>query len=297
MLGYYGLEEKFEEAKAWYNGYEFGNATVYNPWSVINYVKDMRGNFPFPRPHWSNTSSNSIIKSLIRKATPQVRTEIEQLLQKGTLKKPIREEVVYGEIEKSMDNLWSFLFLMGYLKKVSQAQREEEIILELAVPNRELKYIYDTQISDWFEEVVLRETNFEKLYEAIRQGDAKSLETELVIHMADSISYLDHYENFYHGFVAGILKGMPDCVVLSNLESGYGRSDIFIKEKVPSQRALILEVKVAKSFLDLEEKAREALGQIEEKGYEQDLLYHGYVEIEKYGVAFFKKRCKVVRSS
>jgi len=295
MLDYYDLTHKFPEAKAWYNGYEFGNTTVSNPWSIINYVKDMRGNFPFPRPHWSNTSSNSIVKSLIRKADADVKAEVEQMLQGGTIKKPIFEEVVYGEIEKNMDNLWSFLFLTGYLKKVSKAQIEEKIYLELAIPNREMKYIYDRQISDWFQEVVLKETNFEALYEGVRHGDTHIMERELARHMMESISYLDHYENFYHGFVAGILKGMSDYIVLSNRESGFGRSDLFLKGKALPDKALILEVKVAKNFLDLEKTAKSAVRQIEEKNYEQDLLYDGYQEIETYGVAFFRKRCKVVR--
>jgi len=295
MLDYYDLPEKKEEAKSWYNGYEFGNATVYNPWSILNYVKDMRGNFPFPRAHWSNTSSNSIIKTLIRQAKPEVKAEIEQMLQGKPLKKVIREEVVYGEIEKNMDNLWSFLFLTGYLKKVSQEQIGEKISLELALPNRELKYIYDTQISDWFEEIVLQETNFDELYGAVRAGDALGIQQQLMTHISECISYLDHYENFYHGFVTGILKGIPGCVVLSNRESGNGRSDIFVKEKVPSERALIFEIKMADSFPDLAETAQKALKQIDEKNYEADLLYHGYTEIEKYGVAFFKKRCKVIK--
>jgi len=295
MLNYYELPEKVEQAREWYNGYTFGNTTVYNPWSIINYVKDMRGNFPFPRPHWSNTSSNSIVRSLIRKATPQVRAEVEELLQGKTLKKPIFEEVVYGEIEKSMDNLWSFLYLTGYLKKVSEEFKDRTTYLELAIPNEELRYIYDRQISEWFEEVVLRETDFEALYEGVRLGDPQIMERELARHMLESISYLDHYENFYHGFVAGVLKGMPDYLLLSNRESGSGRSYLFLKGRALPDKALILEIKVAKNFLDLERSAREGLRQIEEKNYEQDLLYDGYTDIEKYGVAFFRKRCKVIR--
>jgi len=294
LLAYYGLEEKMIEAKQWYNGYRFGETVVFNPWSAIKYVHEV-GAGGLPSPYWSNTSSNDIIKNLVKKADSNVKAEIEMLLQGKPLHKVVSEDIVYGEIENNMDNLWSFLYFTGYLKRESSKMIGEKLMIELSIPNREVKYIFDTKIKEWFLEEFLSHTNFEALYAAIRNGDALALERELTKHASESISFLDHYENFYHGFVVGISKGLPDYLVISNRESGQGRSDIFVMEKAPSNRALILELKMSNSFLTLEQVAAQALQQIEDKNYDQALLYEGYTEIEKYGIAFFKKRCKVLK--
>jgi len=292
MLAYFELTGNFSEAKIWYNGYQFGRTTVYNPWSMINYIENRSvGNLP--RPYWSNTSSNEIIKTLIRTAASTVQSEIEQLIQGHSLKKFIHEDVVYSEIEKNMDNLWSFLLFTGYLKKVSEKLVGGNIEIELKIPNQEVNYIFERQIKEWFEEVYVPSSNFETLYDAIRHGDAPTLEVELTKHLRRTISYMDSHENFYHGAVAGILMGMPGYSIQSNRESGKGRSDLFIKDVDYGNRALIFELKTAKTFADLEASSQEALNQIEEKQYEEQLLLDGYMDIEKYGIAFFKKRCRV----
>ncbi|MEG1931450.1 MAG: AAA family ATPase, partial [Anaerovorax sp.] len=291
MLRNYGLVSKREEAKLWYDGYIFGETEVYNPWSIINYVDD--GADVFPKAYWANTSGNSIVRKLVETAEGEVKAEIEELVRGGTVEKPIHEEITYGDIESGGDHLWNFLFFTGYLKKVSERFSEEGVLyVTMKIPNTEVKTIYENQIMDWFRDR-LAVKDRSRLYEAVSKGDAGVFEEELSALLRASISYMDSYESFYHGFVAGVLTGMPDYLLKSNRESGNGRSDIAIRALTIRKPAIILELKTADKPRDLEKKCEEALEQIMNKKYDQELYEDGFDIAIHYGIAFFRKECRI----
>lgn len=295
MLSIYNLDVKYDEVKNWYNGYVFGSANVYNPWSSIMYVDDHVANINrLPVSYWANTSSNSIIKDLIERADDIVKSEIEGLIAGETIEKPVHEDITYGEIHESQDNLWNFLFFTGYLKKVSERFDDDtkNTFLTLKIPNWEVEYIYREKIHSWFGKKV-KETDRTVLFNALTGFDAKTFEIEMGKLLRQSISFNDYYENFYHGFLVGILIGMDGYIVKSNREGGQGRSDIFVKPLDMTNPGIVIEIKVADSMRNIEEKAKEANAQIIEKGYEDELLCEGFLETRRIGVAFFKKNCKV----
>ena len=294
MLDYYGLGHKRGEAHDWYNGYVFGEANVYNPWSTINYVSSLIGNpNGYPDPHWSNTSSNSIVRELIEIADTEVKDEIEHLIRGGTIEKPIHEDIVYSEIKQSMDNLWNFLFFTGYLKKVSERSEGAKKILTLAIPNIEVKYIFERKISEWFnEKIALRDPV--RLLAAIHAGDTDTIADELNQRLMDVISFHDSAENFYHGFLAGILSGLRGYAVKSNRESGHGRSDLSLKSTGIARRAVIFECKALKAKDDPIAVCEAALAQISERGYDHELVEEGYRDVMKYAVVFLGKECLVM---
>ena len=296
QLGFYGLEHKVDEARRWYNGYVFGNATVYNPWSIINYVSDAYENKNwFPVSYWANTSSNSIIRELVEIADGDTRDEIEALIRGESLTKPIHEDVVYGEIRQNMDNLWNFLFFTGYLKKTGEQSDGETRYYDLEIPNIEVLTIFKRKIREWFQDRV-RTTDLDRMYAAILDSDAGTFEKELSSLLSDTISYFDSQESFYHGFLTGALSRMHNCKVRSNRESGNGRGDIFVLPVSMKKTAVIIEVKVAGKYTGMEEKCLEALAQIEEKKCGYDLSQEGYADIRKYGIAFYRKDCMVRNS-
>ena len=296
ILKDYGLSEKEELTKSWYNGYIFGQAQVYNPWSVVKFVKDLYKNKNvLPTSYWANTSSNSIVKSLIERAEIVTKKEIELLIEGKTIEKLVHEDITYDEIYDSMDNLWNFMFFTGYFKKVNERMdSEDKRYLELSIPNREVKYIFRTKILKWFHDKV-KSKDLSRLYTAIIDGDAKIFEDELGKLLIETISFNDAYENFYHGFVVGALANMHDYIVKSNREGGKGRSDLFIKSVSLRGIAIVIEFKVAKDIDDLEKKADEAIKQIETKGYDLELRSEGYKNIVKYGISFCQKDCFIVK--
>jgi len=291
-LVYYKLEEKEEEAREWYNGYLFGDTTVYNPWSSIRYLSDLRENEPFPKPHWSNTSSNTIIQKLIAMADYEIKGEIEHLMAGGTITKPINEDIVYAEIMNNSDNLWNFLFFTGYLKKVSKEQIGVENYFDLTIPNKEILYIYVRKIREWFDNHV-QEVDMTNLYTAVLTQDIAIFEDEIINFLGESISFMDSHENFYHGFLTGVLRGMKGYRVTSNRESGNGRGDIFIRPRDLRKAAIIIEVKVADKVQHLEKESEAALAQIEQKKYDEELMQEGYRNIIKFGVSFYRKLCMI----
>lgn len=297
LLEYYHFEDKKEVVKTWYNGYIFGECNVYNPWSAIKYVYNLKGNKnTFPISHWSNTSSNSIVKSLIEKADDDTKAEIEELIAGKTIEKTIHEDITYGDIDSSMENLWNFLFFTGYLKKVDiKMNSDNEIVASLAIPNEEIRLIYKNTILNWFD-AGLKSRDLSKMYDAMLSGDAETFENELVDLLTESISFYDAYENFYHGFLLGTLVNMKRYIIKSNREAGKGRSDILIRYPNRRGAAVILELKVAKTFKELEAKCDEALKQIEEKEYDKPLLEEGYTDIVKYGITFYKKDCMIKKA-
>lgn len=293
MLDFYGLTENYETVRQWYDGYQFGNAEVYNPWSVINYVDSCRLNKnSLPKPYWSNTSSNNIVRTLVEKADFSVKQEIEDLIEGKTIIKPIHEDITYEDMDSTQDNLWNFLFFTGYLKKIREHQEEETIYMEMAIPNREVRYIYKNTVLRWFEKKVEKK-ELSPLYESILNGDTEKMEEILSENLMETISFYEYQESYYHGFLAGMLKNIGNYIVLSNRESGNGRPDILLKYPSVRGKAVILEIKVSKTYQGLEAKCQEALQQIEEQKYEEALRQEGYSQILKYGVAFYRKECMV----
>ena len=294
MLAYYGLEQKKQEVREWYDGYLFGSTEVYNPWSVINYIKTaVFDETAFPKPYWSNTSSNSIIRELIREADSRAKQEIEDLIAGGTIEKQIHEEITYGDIHQSQDNLWNFLFFTGYLKAVSQRFEVDTIYLTMKIPNAEIGYIYRNTIREWFEQRIKAE-DFTPMYRAVLEGDEQTFERIVKGYLSESISYYDSEERFYHGFLLGLLSGLQNYDVLSNRESGDGRPDIELKPYDEQRPAVVIEVKHVKQFPQMEKGCREALRQIEERRYVDGLMEEGYAKVVKYGVCFCRKSCKIL---
>lgn len=293
MLEHYGLMEKREDVKRWYDGYQFGDTEVYNPWSVINYVNSSyRDKDVLFKPYWSNTSSNSIVRTLVEKADISAKQEIEALIDGRTITKPIHEDITYDEMDSTQENLWNFLFFTGYLKKISEYQNGEDIYVEMAIPNSEVRYIYKNTVRRWFEEKTDKK-DLSPLYESILNGDREKMAEILSENLMETISFYDYQESYYHGFLAGMLKNIGNYIVLSNRESGNGRPDLLLKYPSVRGKAVILEIKVAKTYRELEQKCDEALEQIEAQRYEEPLRQEGYSDILKYGVAFYRKECVV----
>ena len=293
MLQHYDIADKADQMRDWYNGYLFGETTVYNPWSSIEYLNDnVNGKIYLPRPHWSNTSSNTIIKDLIAISDNNVKDEIESLIAGNTITKPIKEDIIYSTITQTMDNLWSFLFFTGYLKKISKTQIGVQNYLELAIPNKEILYIYQNQIIEWFTQRV-KSTDLSPMYTALLNQDAQTFQHELSELLKDTISYFDSKEEFYHGFLTAVMASLGDYSTRSNRESGEGRGDLFMRPVSIRQPAVIIEVKVAREAKDLEKMADAALAQIEKKAYDDELIRDGYTNLVKYGIAFYRKDCEI----
>ncbi|MBW6411168.1 AAA family ATPase [Clostridium weizhouense] len=294
ILKDYNLEEKYDVIKQWYNGYIFGSTNVYNPWSVVKYVYDLLPNInAFPTSYWANTSSNSIVKSLIEKADSLTKKEIELLIEGNTIEKRVHEDITYDEVYDSMENLWNFMFFTGYFKKVGERMDEEDNhYISLKIPNKEVKYIFKNKILKWFHDKV-KVKDLSKMYEALLNKEPEIFEEELNKMLIQTISFNDAYENFYHGFVAGVLANMHDYIVKSNREGGTGRSDIYIKSVSKRGIAIVIEFKIAKDIDDLEKRADDALKQIKEKKYTEELRSEGYKNIVKYGISFYQKDCLI----
>lgn len=293
MLEYYQLQDKKMELKEWYDGYLFGKTEVYNPWSVINYVKAAKtDSMAYPKPYWSNTSSNSIVRELIERADSTVKQEIEGLLLGETIEKSVQDDITYEDIYKTQDNLWSFLLFTGYLKKVDERFEQDKVQLTMAIPNAEIRYIYRNTILEWFQNKVDK-ADFRELYTAIQSGEVKTMEETITNQLVETISFYDYAENYYHGFLCGLLKACPGFAILSNRESGTGRPDIIMKTPSVRGMAVIMELKVVKSFDEMEAGCAQALEQIEEQNYESALWQEGYRKIVKYGICFYRKECMV----
>ncbi len=294
MLEYYGISSLSEEVREWYDGYVFGNNEIYNPWSIVNYVKDHKEDKDFlPRPYWSNTSSNAIVKELIDKAADvNDYEEIEKLINNGSIEKHIHEDITYEDIYSSRDNLWNFLFFTGYLKKVSERLNKTDLILEMEIPNKEVLNIYRSKIRSRFENS-LENQNRNELFEAVKNGDVEKISNTISEYLLESISFYDYKEDYYHGFLAGLLKGFPRATVKSNRESGLGRYDIAIVPLSRRDTVYIFEVKVAESYELIDAACDAALDQIRERSYEMGFLKDGYNIVKSYGIAFYKKDCAV----
>ena len=295
MLAYYDLSAELPEVKQWYDGYLFNAIEIYNPWSILKYVNDRKDKVTeFTLPYWSNTSSNSIIREMVGEADEEAREDLETLINGGTIEKRVHEDITYGDIHQSQDNLWNFLFFTGYLKKISERKDAsgENLYLTMKIPNTEVKTIYRDSISYWFDQR-MKQTDRSPLLRALEAGDCQAAEDFINRQLMDTISYFDHAESFYHGFMAGLLVNIGGYRVKSNRESGSGRPDIVMTELKFMGRAIILELKISDTFRGMEKKCEEGLAQIEAGNYAQPLEDDGYQEILKYAVCFFKKGCMV----
>jgi hypothetical protein len=295
MLAYYDRSEHIDTIREWYDGYQFGNTEVYNPWSLLRYVsKLIYTTDTLPEPYWANTSSNSIVRDLIYHADDTVKGDLEILMSGGSIHKPVHEDITYGDIHKTQDNLWNFLFFTGYLKKVSESAENGQIYVDLAIPNVELELIYRNQITEWFNDTV-KQKDMSILYNALFSGDAETLQTELNIMLKESVSYFDGKEAFYHGFLLGVFSNLDgDYVKKSNREAGNGRYDICVYNRVDETKpAAVIELKTAKKRKEMETAVDEALAQIAEKGYDTWLGELGYEECWHVGIGFFRKSCEV----
>lgn len=304
LLADYGLASHFEEAKEWYDGYHFGNVDVYCPWDVINYVDNLVAN-PTARPqtYWINSSGNSLVRRLINIADSTTKDEVERLIAGESIEKVVHLELTYNEIDKNIDNIWSVLFTTGYLTKVGEVKLpdSENYALKLVIPNKEVREVFILQIQEWFKEVVAKDNDeIRVLSKAILEADTEKIQRQLNIIMDRMISILDtkardrQKENFYHGLLLGLLRGSnPNWLIKSNRESGDGFSDIIIKPEDPDS-GIIIEVKYTTSFQGLDKSCEDAMNQINTRRYDAVLREEGRCNIIKYGIAFHKKRCKVV---
>ncbi len=293
MMRYYEAESRFPTMKEWYDGYTFGDAEVYNPWSAINFMYDLYSDpKAFPHPYWGNTSSNDIIKDMIAQADRETRGQIETLLNGGMLDMQVHEEITYEDMHGRGENLWNFLYFTGYLTKKNEYFKESAIFLQVKIPNVEVRTIYQTTIRGWFRQKIEKQ-DFRDLYYAMEAGDAEKMRDILSEQLISTISFYDSAENFYHGFLAGILSQSENYLVQSNRESGDGRPDLVVKSPSLRGRSFVLEVKVSASVDDLEKDAQKALRQIKEKNYTRELKAEGYKKVDCYGLSFYRKDCEV----
>ena len=293
LLTYYELEDKAEEVQEWYDGYLFGKTEVYNPWSVTSYLNGIIADkIEYPRPYWANTSSNGIIRELIENAGEVVRAELEDLMSQKAIVKPIHEDITYEDINSSSDNLWNFLLLTGYLKVVDSYFDGMQAHIMMAVPNREVRYIYERNIMEWLKKRS-RMADFTDMYHAMLEGDADAFENLLRSFLKRSISFYDEKETFYHGFLIGVMNNLEGYRTLSNRETGDGRADLILKPFDEHDPAIIFELKYTKDSAKLDQKCGEALRQIKERSYADELAEDEYTSIIKYGICFCKKTCRV----
>ena len=296
LLRFYGLEEFYNTMRDWYDGYQFGTASIYCPWDVIKYVQILlRDREAEPENYWANTSGNDLVRRFIEKANKNTKAEIEQLVNGGTIIKNIKKELTYREIDDSIENVWSVLFATGYLTQRGRSSGKQ---LRLTIPNKEIRELFIDLVKDWFKETSRADlSKIEKFCKAFPDGDAVLIEEMLRDYLWDSISVRDtavrrnQKENFYHGMLLGLLQSQGNWLIQSNAELGEGYSDISICTS--NRTGIVIELKYADDG-NLEKGCREALKQIEERKYAIGLQRKGMKNIIKYGIAFCEKECMVV---
>ena len=304
MLVYYGLDSHFEEVKAWYDGYRFGNADVYCPWDVVNYCEDHKENTNAElQNYWMNTSGNEVIQHFVDSMNDPhmlTKSELELLVSGDTVVKQVDEMITYKELYSNIDNMWSTLFMTGYL---TQRGKEPDGRYHLAIPNREICDCMVRRVLALFKRSVSQNRELLRNFcNAMLASDASTMEQALTEYMGKTISIRDSFaksirENFYHGLLIGILGSQGAWKAMSNKESGDGFSDILIEVNEDDLRiGMVLELKYSKTENALDKECDDALQQIEDKNYDQELREKGYTKILKYGIAFYHKKCRVKTS-
>ena len=293
MLSAYGLESHYDETREWYDGYRFGGQDVYCPWDVINYCDDLLSNpRQKPRAYWMNTSGNDMVRRLIDRSTNgTTQMEIERLIAGETITKTLNEQLTHNEVDASIENIWSLLYMTGYLTAVDYPDGNR---YELRIPNREVRQIYMQQVLSWFNHKVESETDkLTNLYAAFETGDTETIKEILDEQLLDTVSFYDARESFYHGFLLALLSTCASWNVSSNIETGKGRSDIIVGRK-DRKIGFVVEVKDVKDEDKLDAACEAGMKQIEEKDYTAILRRFRVKEIRKYAIAFWDKECRVV---
>ncbi|EOS49267.1 hypothetical protein C809_01860 [Lachnospiraceae bacterium MD335] len=297
MLEYYSFMERSDVIKEWYDGYHFSGLDIYCPWDVISYCHALKMNFSImPQNYWVNTSSNDIIRKFISKAKSVTKSEIELLIDGGSVKKKIRQELTYRDLDTNIDNLWSLLFTTGYL---TQFGEDNGGLTELVIPNKEIRWIFVEQIQEWFAEETARDsTTLEQFCKAFEENNVAAIEEGFTFYLKKMISIRDtnakkeRKENFYHGILLGLFSNMDGWIIMSNAETGDGYSDILV-EAQDTEVGIVVELKYAENAA-FDTACKNALEQIADRNYEERLLDDGMKTIYRYGIACYKKRCRVV---
>ena len=293
ILQTFSLEQYAGTIAKWYDGYRFGLTEIYNPWSVLNCIDSyLQNDMVACEPYWSNTSSNRIVKRLIEESNERTKSMVEELINGTPIHTQIFEDVTYGTIDVNQDYIWSFLLFTGYLKIISCETIGDETYYDMVIPNVEIKSIYKNTIRSWFIDHINRDSRTDIL-ESVIHADAEKLEDLLCTWLTNTISCFDEQENYYHGFVTGLVSGFSGYMVVSNRESGNGRFDLVVKQRSRWHHAAILEFKVVEKYNQMTKACEDALKQIEEKDYEASLRDEQYENIAKLGICFCQKRCRV----
>ena len=298
LLEKYQKESHIAEIKEWYDGYHFGDRDIYCPWDVINHVDRLCAEPEAkPQSYWINTSSNMLVKRFIDKANKTTRDEIERLVAGEVIEKFVRLELTYDEIDNSIDNLWSVLFTTGYL---TQAGMTEQGGYKLLIPNKEVREVYKLQIQEWFREKIFRNTEqLTAFWNSVEEGDTQTIEAYLNKTLSNSISVFDikapdaEKENVYHTFLVGLLAGNANWLVKSNVEAGEGFADVVVEPEDPDA-GIIFELKHSRTAAGLDKACEKAIAQINDRKYAEYLKNDGRHNIIFYGIAFYKKRCRVI---
>ena len=296
ILSDYELQDHYDAVKEWYDGYRFGNSEIYCPWDVLTYCKKLRADpNAIPENYWLNTSGNNMVRRFIDKADGKTRNDIERLIAGEEIRKEVHQELTYSELDSTIENLWSVLFTTGYLTSRGRAEGE---LLRLVIPNREIRNLFIRQIREWFQDTVKKDApKLDRFCNAFPAGNASLIEDLFNEYLWNTISIRDtaapygKKENFYHGILLGLLSHREEWRISSNTESGIGYSDI-LAEIFENRTGIVIEVKYAENG-NLEASCKEALEQIEEKKYEVKLRDDGMRKILKYGIACYKKECRV----
>ena len=290
LLRYYHLEEYQDKIKEWYDGYLFGNVNIYNPWSTLNYIRQIiQEQDDMMASYWANTSGNDIVYNYIKKGNEVLKKEFEELVQGGSVLKTIKPELTYREME-DIYNIYSFLLFTGYLKIKDRVYDDKQEIklnqYELEIPNKEVKVIYENQFQSYFEEYT--QNKKEELVEALRNEEVNKANELLNDILNHAVSFYDNYEAFYHGFMIGLLSGYQ---VYSNRESGDGRFDIGIKPETILKPYVVIECKKADKLSSLVQVSQEAAKQIVDRRYLEGIKNEGYLKVKGYGISFYEKNC------
>ena len=292
MLSDYGLEAHRQEAREWYDGYRFGGQDVYCPWDVINYVYALRADpMAEPKAYWINTSGNAMVRELISKSADGTeQLEIERLIAGETITKTLNEQLTHSEIDASIENIWSLLYMTGYL---TAADYPDGNRYELRIPNREVRQIYMQQVLSWFNRKAEAETDkLMNLYAAFETGDTETIKEILDEQLLDTVSFYDARESFYHGFLLALLSTCASWRVSSNIETGKGRSDVIVERK-DRKIGFVVEVKDVKDEDKLDAACEAGMKQIEERDYTAILRRYRVKEIWTYAIAFWDKECRI----